>query len=241
MTTWNLHQVFVQLNLIDGYRYLDLTGVVLNRIRRDFRDLDVVDPLGTMLRTPNREGAPYSIRFTAERIWMQFAPIDTLDHVAVTAPPILRSIAEDIQASRFDRLGVRTEYLLRTQKTQEVAYTVAQNLIGGPFAQYLTTSPQEDMRLAVEVPFTFRKTNVMVRVRKIDITSPPMRPGEYPESGIVLDVDIGQRAPDATPFRRGQLASLTRIATERMRELLREIGLPLLKGVRPNEDSEISG
>lgn len=92
-STWSIHEVFVQANLVDGFEYLDRSGVVLNRIRRDFRTLNVVDPNGTVLSEPREANGPYALRFGSERIWLHYAPVDSPEHIVATAPGLIRGIA----------------------------------------------------------------------------------------------------------------------------------------------------
>ena len=46
---WTLHEAFVQAKLFNGFRYLDLSGVVLNRIGKFYEEKNI-DPAGCLLR-----------------------------------------------------------------------------------------------------------------------------------------------------------------------------------------------
>ena len=232
LATWSLHKVFVQLNLVDGFRYLDRSGVVLNRIRRDYQELAFVDPIGLLLRGGKREELPYEVRFSTDRIWLYYTPVTSLERVAVTAPPIIRDIARDIETQSFDRLGLRAEYFVPSERAREASDQIASKIIGGPFSSFLTPTPRDDLRLSLEIPFSREQKDIIVRVRKIDITTPATKPGDYPQAGLSFDIDVGQRSSQDSLYRPADIPKLAESAVKTLKELLSELGRQILEGVK---------
>lgn len=230
--TWSLHSTFVQANLINGFRYLDLSGKVLNRIRNEYLELQFVAPVGTGLFLPKKVGEPYAIRFGADRIWLQYAPIESLDHVVANAPPIIRTIAEDIEVTQFDRLGMRAVYFVPCDDLLEATSSLKLNVVGGAFTSFLTKDPRKEARFQAIVPFSFKEHEIIIRLQGIDIVRPARQPGDYPSQGLLFDVDVGHKAKEGVPIRRSETTEIAKAMSETARTMLFEVGHKLLEGIK---------
>ena len=98
---WTLHQAFTQAKTVKGYRYLDLAGLTLNRIGQ-FYEQHNIDAAGCLLRQRKEDVDPYEIRFSADTIWLHYAPIDSLNYVVDTAPEWIIGIAKDVEVKNRD-------------------------------------------------------------------------------------------------------------------------------------------
>ena len=157
VTTWDLHSVFVQANLINGFRFLDLSGVVLNQMGSIYNEMQV-DPSGAMLRglrNPDDEAHPYALRVGPWQIWLHYAPAISLNQVADTAPPLIKDIARIIEVEQFDRLGVRVVYYVPSKNVAQSAYSLASKILGEPFSHYLTPGLRDEAHFNLELPFVF--------------------------------------------------------------------------------------
>jgi len=228
--TWTLHGIFVQANLIAGYRYLDLSGTVLNRLGPRYNRVDFVAPEGSHLIEPKDEADPYELSFGSDRIWLHYTADRTLADVANTAPPLIRGIAEDIETQQINRMGLRSVYYVPTDDVITAGESIASKIIGGPLAEYVTKSPREDLPLNVELPFTYGEVEVMLRIRWINVTRPPSTPADYPQAGLTLDIDVGKR-PTSDAFRRADIKNLTSELVKISERLFSKTGPDLLEEV----------
>jgi hypothetical protein len=175
---------------------------------------------------------PYELRFGPERVWLHYTPIASLERVAVTAPPIMRDLVKDIQATSFDRFGLRAIYYVQSSRALEASYKLAAKVIGGPLAPLLTPSPREDLRLTLEIPFSRDNKEFMMRLRKQDVVSTPSSPGDFPAAGLICDVDVGQRPSESGMFRPQNIVGLADSGAKAVRQLMLDIGPSLLEGIK---------
>lgn len=224
--------MFVQASLVSGFSYLDRSGAVLNVIATRYKTIDVVDPQGTVLREPKDPSDPYAIRFGFDRIWLHFIGAKSPEDIVPTAPPIIRKIAELLQVSQFDRLGLRAEYYVQCADVLKAGYQVAKRIMAGRIGDILTPSPREDHRLELTIPFVYEEKQILLRVRWISISRPATQPGDYPGPGLLFDVDVGERSQSNRPaFRRVDVPHLTQTNAVVARKLVHDIGQDLIRGI----------
>lgn len=230
INTWTLHGTFVQANLVAGYRYLDLSGNVLNRLAPRYNRVDVVTPGGSHLIGQKDEADPYELTFGSDRIWLHYTGERTLTDVANTAPPLIRGIAEDIETLQINRMGLRTVYFVPSKDVLTAGERIASKVIGGPLAEFVTKSPREELRLIIDLPFIFDDVEATLRIRWITISRPPITPADYPGAGLTLDIDVGKR-PTNEAFRRRDVQGLTSDLIRTSQKIFSKTGPELLEGV----------
>ncbi len=101
LAIWSVHDVFVQANVVHGYRYLDLSGVVLNVLSDRYKVVNLITPSGTVLSDPVDTKDPYEMQFGSPRIWLHYVGIDAVQKVEGTAPEMMKSIAEKLEMKEF--------------------------------------------------------------------------------------------------------------------------------------------
>lgn len=224
-----LHQVFVQANTIAGYRYLDLTGVVLNRIG-DLYSEHSIDPAGALLKSPKDTNDPYAIRFSPGRIWLHYAPVDSLKYVIDTAPEWITSIARDLEVKRFSRLGLRSEFF-KAYKDIVKASTELSKKVSGELLQDMIAEIDDPIDAAFEyvVRIPLKQYIAGIRITFVRIAREPTNPAEFPSDGLIFDLDIyRRRSPDGLP--RAETEGFLKTATDYTYDLLERIGYKLLEG-----------
>ena len=226
---WSVHDVFVQANVVHGFRYLDLCGVVLNILSDRYKSVNLIAPTGTSLSNPVNTKDPFEVQFGPGRIWLHYVEIDAVQKVEGIAPEMMKSIAEKLEMKEFDRFGVRVSYFIEVKNVLKAADIVTQQLVCEPIAG-LVANQRLDTRTSLEIPLVFEGMEVIFRFRWIVITRPDINPGDYSGNGLILDIDLGQRKDDAS-FRRSDFQKLMRRAVETHAELLVKYGQPLLQGI----------
>ena len=227
LRTWSLRSGVVQANTIAGWRYLDLTGVIVNRLKDTFESIAVGEVNnGTVLSSPTTPEAPSSIQFSPHRIVLRYIPLDSMALVRDTAYDLMRSVAEDMEVSHFGRLGFRAQYFLETEDLRGVSHSFINNL-ASPALSQLPGYEDEHLTFGINLPFHSERFDVILRIDSVRVEKPPITPQDYPADGISFDVDVFQR--QEVP--RGNASRFINEATRRAEGLLGEIGIPLLEGV----------
>ncbi|MGD0854721.1 MAG: hypothetical protein ABSA18_02830 [Dehalococcoidia bacterium] len=229
LPVWSVHSVFVQANVVHGYRYLDLTGVLLNIISDRYKKIDVISPGGTSLSYPLDVNDPFQLQFENTRIWLHYVGIDATQKIEKTAPEMIKSIAEKLEMQEFVRYGVRIHYFIKTTDVLKAAEGVCRKIVSPPIAE-LIKNRRIDIPPNLQIPLVFKDMEVILRFSWVVTVKPPVNPGDYSGNGLILDIDVGQRS-DATAYNRRDLAKLMSNAIEAHTELLVKYGQPLLQGV----------
>jgi len=226
---WSVHDVFVQANVVHGYRYLDLTGVLLNVLADRYKQVNLISPAGTSLSDPTDKNDPLEIQFSSNRVWLHFVGIDAVQKIEKTAPEMIKSITEKLEMKDFNRFGVRVVHFIAAKDVLKAADAVTKKLVSQPIGE-LVANQRLDVRTNIEVPLRFKNLEVILRFRWIVITHPPVNPQDYGENGLILDLDVGQRGNDPL-FRRHDFSKLMSNAVSAHSDLLVKYGQPLLQGV----------
>jgi len=225
-----LHAVFVQANTIKGYRYLDLSGVVLNRIADRYREF-TIDPGGCIMRDPKDAKDPYAIRFSSDRIWLHYVPVESLKYVLDTAPEWISSIAKDIDVRRFGRLGLRCQFFAPCKDIVK-ASTVLSKKISGDILQ--NTIAEVDDRKDAVVEYHMRvpvgRFIAAIHVATIKIMREPRTAVDFQSDGLLFDVDIYLRREPPTDIPRAETKGFLASAIDQVYNLLERVGYNLLEG-----------
>ena len=229
---WELKTAFAQGNFYKGYRYLDLAGVVLNRVGEEFRDR-VVGADGTTLLTRLDSQPPRAVRFSTESVWLHFLPIDSLATIRTTASQWIQSIAKDLEVTEFTRVGVRAQFFLPREDIVSAA-NVLRRMI--PFSlkdsgEMKVPDRPDDAEFLCSTRFSVGRDVVRVAIQTIHITRPAENPGDYPGDGLLLDIDAYRRTPDTPRLRRGDVTGVIGTEVGRILAALQDVGQPLLEGV----------
>jgi hypothetical protein len=232
LENWKLHVAYVQGNTIAGYRYMDLSGVVLNRIAEQFKRFSV-GPSGTSLIDPKGPNTPYEVRFSFNRIWLQFSPVVELSQVQDTAPEWVRSIAKDIEVSRFSRLALRSVFFARLTNLSKAASRLHQAIpliTLGKSIEALQDEADNEFNHVVSVPLGRYIARIMIST--IRVTGEAEKPSDYPSQGIGFDVDFYWRRPSPEGIPQAETPSFLHDAVKHTQDLLKEVAYPLLSEVQ---------
>lgn len=227
-----LHAVFVQANPIAGYRYLDLSGIVLNRIA-DLYSGYTIDTEGCILIKPKDLKDPYSIRFSAQRIWLHYALIESLKYVEDTASQWIESISKDIEVTRFSRLGVRSEFF--TPCTDIVkSTTILSRKVSSSVFQSMIAEVEDPADAAIEftIRIPIKQFIASIRVTTVRIIRKPTESTksiDYPSDGLIFDVDIYRRRKPPEGLSKAEIKGFIKSASDHTSELLEKVGYSLLE------------
>lgn len=224
-----LHQVFVQANTIAGYRYLDLTGVVLNRIG-DLYSEHSIDPAGCLLKSPKDMKDPYAIRFSPDKIWVHYAPIESLKYVIDTAPEWITSIAKKLEVKKFSRLALRTQFFLQSKDIVKESTELSKQL-SGKLLQDTIKEVDDPLEVAFEyrVRIPLKQYIASIRIAIVKIIREPTNPTEFPSDGIIFDLDIYRKGKSPNGLPQAETVGFLKTAMDYTYELLEKIGYKLLK------------
>jgi hypothetical protein len=224
-----LHSVFIQANTLSGYRYLDLSGVVLNRIAELYNEFSV-DPSGCLLKKPKNPKNPYSIRFSPDRMWLCYAPVESLTYVLDTASEWIESIAKDIEVSRFSRFGLRSLYFTPRENMCKSAALLSKKLSSDVFRKLVVElEDPSDVLIDYSIRIPLKQYIAGIHVTAVKVLRPPIEPTEFLSDGLLFDLDIYRKRnlPDALP--RAETRSLLKSTTTFTYELLESIGYNLME------------
>jgi hypothetical protein len=199
--------------------------VVINRLSKTYEQVQVTAD-GTILTESKVPEAPTNVQFTPQRIVLRYIPLESLQRVKDTAYDLIRSIAEDIEVARFNRLGFRCQYFIPTDDFEQVSRSYLTKLK----SSILATLPHpEDEPPAFEFRFPFQSGDfkVILRLSAVQRGRLHQQAEEYSSNGIVFDADVYQRGE----FRRNEASRFVNNAADRAESIVSEIGIPLLEGV----------
>ncbi len=223
-----LHQTFVQARLHKGYRYLDLSGVVLNRIGGLYEEVNIA-PAGGILRKRKNVRDPYAIRFSAETIWLHYAPVESLGYIVDTANEWIQSIAKDIEVRNFGSLGIRSQFFVKSNDIIKSSTWLAKR-ISGEFLQEIIedVSEERDTGISYMVRVPIKKFVAVIRMNIIRVVREAVEPIDYPSDGMIFDVDIYWRRGGNNTIPRAETKGFIRAASDQTYVLLDNIGYKLM-------------
>jgi len=225
-----LHQAFIQARLVHGYRFLDLSGAVLNRIG-DFYEEKGIDPGGGLLRGRRDIRDPYSIRFSPENIWLQYAPVESLEYVIDTAPEWITSIARDIEVKSFRTLGFRTLYFITSENIIKSSARLARKFSGDILREVITEVGKErDVGFSYMVRIPVKQYIAVIRINSVRIVRPAIETIDYPSHGSIFDVDIYWRREGSDSIPRAETKGFLKSASDIIYDLLNKMGCKHMEG-----------
>ena len=224
-----LHQVFAQANTIAGYRYLDLTGVIMNKIG-DFYNYSAVDLAGSILRNPRDDKDPYSIRFASDRIWLHYAPVDSLKYIIDTAPEWIMNLAKEMEVARFSRLGLRSHFFKPCEDIVKAVTSLSRKASGSIFQDIITEVDDPlDIAFSYVTRIPVKQYIASIGVTVLQVNRAPINPFDFPSDGLVFDVDIYRRRKPPEGLHRSELPKFFKTASDITYELLEKIGYRLME------------
>lgn len=224
-----LHAVFVQANTIKGHRYLDLSGVVVNRIGGLYDEI-TIDPGGCLMRKPKDAKDPYAIRFSTDRIWLHYVQLNSLAFVVDTAPEWIGGIAKDIEVTRFSRLGLRCEYFAPCADIISASIVLSRKVTGAMLQDMIApVNDAEDVFFEYTARVPVKNFIAGIRTATVRTLRPPREPTDYPGNGLLFDVDMYRRGKLPDGFSHAETRGFVKLATENIHILLERIGYRLLE------------
>ena len=226
----SIHKAFVQARLDKGYRYLDLTGLVLNRIGHLYEEMNV-DPNGCNLRGRKDSRHPYAIRFSPEAIWLQYVPLDTLQYVVDTADEWISSIAKDLEIKNFQTLGMRSHYFVKSDNIVKSSTLLARKVSREILQAAIDDVEEErDVGFGYMVRVPIKKYIAVIRTQTVRILREAKTPDDYVSDGLLFDIDIYWRRKDNL-IPKAETKGFLKSAAEYTNEYLEKIGFYLMEGV----------
>lgn len=227
---WQLHTAYVQANTIKGYRYLDLSGVVLNRIGEHYNEVGI-DLSGGTLSKPKDDLLPRAIRFSSGHIWLHYSEPESLAQVVDSAPEWIRGIAENLEVTKFSRLGLRIVYFLPSkdwhEDTQGLAQIVSPDFLGSKIG------PVDDVE---DVSFGYgvriQSGDLIVHLQ-LGAVRPAGDVGSsvYSAPGLIFDIDLYERGKKGEGLPRRRTNGFIDLASSQASDYLEEIGTTILEGL----------
>lgn len=227
----SLHQAFVQARLAKGYRFLDLSGTVLNRVGELYEAINI-DPSGGVLSKRKNPKDPYTIRFSSGLIWLHYAPLESLEYVVDTAKEWIGSIARDIDVKNFLTLGLRSLYFVKSEDIIKSSKLLARKASGEVFQSVIAdVDEQRDVGFEYMVRVPVDKFIAVVRAHAVRILRDAVEPIDYQSDGLCFDVDINWRRKKSGTIPRAETKNFLRQAADHTYDLLAKIGYKLMEDV----------
>lgn len=226
---FGLHAVFVQANTIAGYRYLDLSGIVLNRIGDHYEEF-TIDPGGCVLRKAKNPRDPYAIRFAVDKIWLQYSPIESLTHVVDTAHEWIEAIAKDIEVTRFNRLAVRSQFFAPCKDVIRASAELSKRVSSNVFQEMIAeVEDPDDVGAQYMIRVPIKQFVAIIQATVVKKPKDYHEPTDFRSDGLVFDIDIYRRRklPEGLP--RSETRSFLQSASDQTSELLERVGRTLLE------------
>jgi len=168
VASWLIRNAYVQANTVAGWRYLDLSGVVINRLGPTYSQV-TINTAGGTLSEPLVDNVPSSVQFTPHRILLRYEPIESLQLVADTASDTIRSIAADLEVRKFARVGLRVQYFVPCRDLVLATRMLLRNIAKPLLADQDTPDARESTNLELAFPVALDRSDAMVRVRVVRI------------------------------------------------------------------------
>jgi len=227
----SLHQAFVQARLAKGYRFLDLSGIVLNRLGELYEEINI-SPAGGVLSKRRNSKDPYAVRFSTEVIWLRYVPLESLEYVVDTASDWINSIARDIEVKNFKTLGLRSQYFVKSTHIIKSATLLAKRISGEALQSIITdVGESRDVGIEYVVRVPINKFIAVVRANAIRILRVAEESIDYPSDGLCFDVDIYWQRKEPNLIPRAETKDFLRSGADHTYELLEKIGYKLMEDI----------
>jgi hypothetical protein len=121
--TWSqlvLGDAFLQANLIKGYRYLDLSGVIMNWLDDRFASQQV--GLRGLVSVQPRDEGDYlmEMRVGSDQIWLHYGLRTPWNLIRKEAPGIVKRVADTFEVSGYSRRGFRVQLVMPVESASRV-------------------------------------------------------------------------------------------------------------------------
>jgi hypothetical protein len=105
-------EAFVQCNFLDGYKYIDKAGEILNSFVIDNEEVPRygMNLDGLLIREPSK--TINQLRITPNSIWLHFVEPKNLGNIADESAELINRVLDIIKPTIYQRIGWRT-YLVR--------------------------------------------------------------------------------------------------------------------------------
>jgi hypothetical protein len=186
-----LVNVFCQVDILKGFRYLDDAGKIMNKYDDDFPEKRV-SPEG--LHMINKGAVLSEVRVSPEQIWLGFAKPDSLQYVLDHAWPLVRDVAAIIEVVEARRFGLRLEHLCPVSDAEAATRSAARTI----FADVLLPASAEPSFFEAMVETKAEDLEIALRVRPVRRVIKPREPDTLPDFAMMFDADI-HRGGEALP------------------------------------------
>ena len=232
MELWEENRAFFQADTVQGARYLDDAGKIINAYADNYYDISVGIG-GLHLAKPKEDDMPDEIVVDMNRIWIACYGEGSIKKVKENAEEITKSVSRHIGVDSYSRLGFRVYYFKSTANVKEygqqlysrIAATELQTMV--PAERVLETIPRTRFS---DGPFS-----IWLMIQPITIVRPPEKETDYINNGVIIDVDVSEDRNSSTrALNPRHLATFLKESSDQVVQRANEI-IAFLKGVEEDE------
>jgi hypothetical protein len=228
-----LQDTFVQVDNIKGFRYLDLTGQVLNRISHNYRQYGVDPILGCILTIPTSPDFPTQIRFSSGQIWLHYQGENSAARAVDTAYEWIQGIAQDIEVSSFKRFGMRCLYFVELEQFVRDSGLLLDSLSSDIIRSQIKVHEKEDIDIGLHFRTPIEGMVARISVDTIRLTRVQASEQSQDErDGFMFDVDV-YRSGQFAGIPRGEVKELMKNAKKYIEHFLVESAYRLVSLIPP--------
>lgn len=221
-----LLNTFTQANTIRGWRYLDRTGVLLNRYEAEFREKQV-GPDGTTLTNPAAQVRQMVVSW--ERVWVHVEEPDTLTFAADQSWKLIQEACKTFEVTSLSRVGIRMQHAVPAKDLATLIGQVSERTFTPGVAELVRTgggtpdeAPADPHRSAFTLSLPLRSGKLRFRLQLLPVVfsreTPKTR--DLPADGLVLDVDAYQEGELSLVQGRGVLREIERWTSRELPEVM---------------------
>ncbi len=177
---------FFQANTVRGHRYLDDAGKIMNRWDSDFPNKDV-GIAGLLMRNP--KATMRELRVDNRTIWIHFNFPKTVKQILELSINTTEEICEIIDVKQFSRLGFRLHFVYAIGDPSTMIDEIASKMFNSTCWQMIKNHGSAS-GFDFAVPLSTKGASITLHITIIKKKPEVEAPKDFPESGILFDVDI---------------------------------------------------
>jgi len=185
MNSGQLADIFFQANTVKGHRYLDDAGKIMNRWDSEFPS-KVVGLAGLLMSNP--DATLQVLRVDNRQIWLHFH-LPELKTAIEQVRSITHEICEIIGVDRFDRLGLRAQYIVGVEDVVQAVADIASTIFTPTWWDKMTQAGRPSS-FELVLPISAGEQAVNLRISVVRKAAGTKAPDDLPDMGVLLDTDI---------------------------------------------------